>query len=217
MDSFCIQEMLRGRIRNHLHDDIILVFLCIKQTHCHIINAAIFTKIDLNENLFCLYWFGEFFTCTMLILFINSISWFEKRLKETSHINLPRTVLVFFSNLFCSFSHSVSELNYSLSKMKYHLVSIVLLNKTQIKQNKEITKFLLYIVLCVKKIAIFFLKFSAISFYFVTFSVAQCMPVETTSEKVNMPVMAITTSAPPPSPEIISYEYTKNDTGYMYR
>lgn len=44
------------------------------------------------------------------------------------------------------------------------------------------------------------------------------MPVETTSEQAIMPVtITIVEVLPPPPPELISYEYTKNDTGYMYR
>lgn len=66
--------------------------------------------------------------------------------------------------------------------------------------------------------AIFFFKFLAMNLYFVTLSVTQCLPVETTSEQAIMPVtITIVEVLPPPPPELISYEYTKNDTGYMYR
>lgn len=73
---------------------------------------------------------------------------------------------------------------------------------------------------CAPKKCVNFFKLSAISIYCVTLSGAQCVPLEKVSEQANMPLIITTTTttitaAPPP--EIISYEYTKNDIGYMYR
>lgn len=51
-----------------------------------------------------------------------------------------------------------------------------------------------------------------------TLSIAQCLPLEKISEQANMPLIITTAAAAEPPPtEIISYEYTENDTGYMYR
>lgn len=53
------------------------------------------------------------------------------------------------------------------------------------------------------------------SIHFVTLSVAQCLPVgtTTTTEKTELPLAA----AAAVTPEIFFYEYAKNDTVYTYR
>lgn len=95
--------------------------------------------------------------------------------------------------------------------MNYYLVSVLF----DIYENNEIS----IIFSCSKKNCVNFFKFSAINIYIVTLSVAQCLPVEMISERAIVPSTAapVAEIASPPPPEIISYDYTKNETGYMYR